>query len=115
MTRAEMLRGLCYDAYPDKKETGRRSISCYKALACVECECPCLYGIEALKALTDEQFNGLKCGSGDCETCRQPCTLHRVAYMRDIRFSSALHGRKQKSWEEIALKPYYDRASSSAI
>ena len=53
-------------------------------LACVECESMCLGGVELLKKITDKEFLALMCGA-DCNTCRQPCNLRRLALMRKIK------------------------------
>lgn len=79
-------------------------------LACAECESMCLGGVELLKKIKEDEFQALLCG-GDCETCRQPCNLRRIALMRKIK-PPVIRRRekpKQKSWLEIAMRPYYER------
>lgn len=81
-------------------------------LACAECESMCLGGVEYLKKIKEDEFRDLLCGA-DCDTCRQPCNLRRIALMRKIK-PRVIRPRKKakpKTWLEIALRPYYERRS----
>lgn len=79
-------------------------------LACAECESMCLGGVEYLKKLKEDDFRALLCGA-DCDTCRQPCNLRRIALMRKIK-PPVIRQRakpKCKTWLEIAMRPYNER------
>lgn len=53
-------------------------------LACVECESMCSGGLDYLSSMPADEFRELLCGA-DCDTCRQPCNLRRIALRRKIR------------------------------
>lgn len=81
-------------------------------LACAECESMCLGGVELLKKIKEDEFQALLCG-GDCDTCRQPCNLRRIALMRKIR-PKVVRPRERKPqsktwWLDIAMRPYNER------
>lgn len=82
----------------------------------------CLGGVELLKKLNEDDFQGLLCGA-DCDTCRQPCNLRRIALMRNIKPPVVRHkppviqqdGKPNyQSWLEIAMRPYYERRRKDA-
>lgn len=50
----------------------------------------------------------LLCGA-DCDTCRQPCNLRRIALMRNITIANSHKEKMRKSWLKIALRPYNER------
>lgn len=79
-------------------------------LACAECESMCLGGVEYLKRMKEDDFRELLCGA-DCDTCRQPCNLWRIALMRKIKPHVIRRREKPKcrTWLEIAMRPYLER------
>lgn len=103
---------LCDDAYPTDRDGKRYRGRKKNPLACAECESPCWWGIEMLKALSEKEFAELLCGA-DCDTCRQPCNLRRIALMRSITWAKAHKGKRPKGWFDIALRPYNERMERS--
>ena len=79
-----------------------------------------------MKTIGADDFRALLCG-GECETCRQPCNLRRIAAARGIRPeavkaeevkpkpAAAKKRKKNKKitvsdkWIEIACRPYFER------
>lgn len=118
---------MCEIGWPNKR--GSKPIP----LACAECESMCGGGVELLQTISVEDFRALLCG-GDCETCRQPCNLRRIAAARGIKPEAVKiqkdkpvaakaqkpAAKKRKTpvveawWIEIALKPYYERMKKNA-
>lgn len=111
---------MCEIGWPNKK-AGRPSKP--NPLACAECESMCGGGVELLRTISADDFRALLCG-GDCETCRQPCNLRRIALARGIKPEPvrkkrpAAKKRKEAKvepwWIEIALKPYNERRNRDA-
>lgn len=111
---------MCEIGWPNKRK-GKASKP--NPLACAECESMCGGGIELLETISVDDFRALLCG-GDCETCRQPCNLRRIALARKIRPEAVKTqkpaAKKRKTpkveawWIEIALKPYYERMKKNA-
>lgn len=108
MRMREIRSLMCDEGWPTK---GNKSPN---PLACAECESMCLGGVEYLKKMKDDDFRTLLCG-GDCETCRQPCNLRRLAIMRRIKppVIRARSKPKRKTWTEIAMRPYLERRMQS--
>lgn len=100
---------MCDEAWPDGKDKP------LNALACAECESMCLGGVEMLKHINEEEFQVLLCG-GDCDSCRQPCNLRRIALMRKIKPAAVVVKAKAKpkrrTWVEIAMRPYLERRAA---
>lgn len=98
---------MCTDGW---SQNGKRYAKEPNPLACAECESMCLGGAELLRTIPEEKFRELLCGA-DCETCRQPCNLRRIALMRQIkpRVVRKREKPKCKTWEEIAMRPYWER------
>lgn len=107
MRLKEISSIMCDEGWPDIKG---KPIQKPNLLACAECESMCLGGVELLKKIKDEEFQALLCG-GDCNACRQPCNLRRIAIMRKIK-PPVIRQRakpKCKTWLEIAMRPYTER------
>jgi hypothetical protein len=102
MRLTEIRAIMCDEGWPHVK--GKKTQP--NPLACAECESICLGGVELLKKIPDAEFRALLCG-GDCETCRQPCNLRRLAFMRKIKPIVVRH--KPSTWIDIAMWPYNQR------
>lgn len=107
--RIKEIRSLmCDEGWPSKSYRNPHPEP--NPLACAECESMCLGGVEYLKKLKEDEFRALLCGA-DCNTCRQPCNLRRIALMRKIK-PPVIRQRakpKCKTWLEIAMRPYNER------
>lgn len=118
--RISLRSMMCPVGWPDN---ARKPIP----LACAECESFCAGGFKCLKTISADDFRALLCG-GECETCRQPCNLRRIAAARGIRPEAvkaeeakpkpAAVAKKRKKnkkitvsdkWIEIACRPYFER------
>lgn len=110
MRLKEIRAMMCDEGWPNKRTNKGVRIGQPNPLACVECESMCLGGVEYLKKVKADEFQALLCG-GDCENCRQPCNLRRIALMRKIKPPVVRKREKprQRSWLDIALKPYNER------
>ena len=111
MRMKEIRSKMCEEGWP----TVRGVKNTPNPLSCAECESMCLGGLEYLKKIKEDEFQALLCG-GDCENCRQPCNLRRIALMRKIKPMALLvrpKERKPKSenwWLDIAMRPYIERS-----
>ena len=114
MKAKELCALVCDEAWPQIR--GKKTQP--NPLACVECESMCLGGVELLKQIPDDQFVSLLCG-GDCDTCRQPCNMRRIALARKLKPPAVREPkprtvrkrRKPRSipWIWIAMRPYNER------
>ena len=107
MRMSEIRSIMCDEGWPYVKGGKKQPPN---PLACVECDSMCLGGVEYLKRMKETEFQGLLCGA-DCDTCRQPCNLRRIAIMRRIKPVKVIARAKpkRKTWLEIAMRPYYER------
>lgn len=114
MPQTEVLRGLCADAYPGNIDRGGRlNIKGFCALACVECEAACEYGLAALLLLPARERERLRCG-GECESCRQPCLMQRVEYLTRTKRARKMKADMRRLWIATAMRPYYERRRAEA-
>ena len=110
MRMNEIRTMMCDEALPYDKTNRGWKYGKPNPVACAECESVCLGGIEYLKKIPDNEFQALLCG-GDCDTCRQPCNLRRLALMRKIRPHVVRKREKprNRTFLDIAMEPYYQR------
>ncbi len=104
MNHKYLYISLCEDAYQTDKDGKRHKGRKPNPLACAECESICEWGIELLKSIDEQEYQELLCGA-DCETCRQPCNLRRITWMRGIRWTNR---KIQKNWTCVAMRPYLE-------
>jgi len=105
----EIRELMCDDGWPTvHTKSSRRGEP--NPMACVEGESMCLGGVQYLKQMKEEDFRELLCG-GDCNTCRQPCNLRRLALMRKIKPIVVRPKAKPRrlSFYDMAMKPYWLR------
>ena len=108
MRKKDLYTNLCDEAYPTDSDGKRRRGRTFNPVACAECESPCVYGIELLKTIDEKEFRELLCGA-DCETCREPCNIRRIALMRKITMANSHKEKMRKTWLSIAMRPYHER------
>ena len=110
MRMKEIRSMMCDEAWPYIKTKNVYKYGQPNPLACAECESTCLGGVQYLKQLPEKEFRALMCGA-DCNTCRQPCNLRRIAIMRKIKPPVVRKREKPKNrtFLDIAMQPYYVR------